>query len=279
MGLGPFDLTGGPFLALYSVVLLLAGALSLWLPAFLRAPGRPGRVDNLDELAMLSGGPARLADAAIARLLAARLLVQQGKGSFRAATSAAGETAVERTILRAAQPATWPVIIRAVMPESQAIARRLAAKGLMLESGALFGLRLVAAAPLLLALGFGATKLIIGVERGKPAAFLAILLLVTVFLAIVRFGSINAATGEGTELLKRERERSDRLRRAPMRDEMGTSVALFGTAVLVGSEISAFHSMRSRNSDGGGDGGSSSSGGDSGDGGGGGCGGCGGCGG
>lgn len=276
MGLGPFDLTGGPFLALYSIVLLLAGALSLWLPAFLRAPGRPGRIDNLDELAMLSGGPVRLADAAMARLLASGQLVQQGRGSFLAKSAVNGETAVERTILRSAQPATWPVIIRAVMPEVKAVERRLAAKGLMLESGTLFGLRLIAAAPLLLTLCFGMTKLIIGVERGKPVAYLAILLLVTVFLTIARFGSVKATTGEGLDLLKRERERSDRLRRAPMRDEMGVSVALFGTAVLAGSELSAFHSMRSRNGDGGGDGGSSGDGGCGGGGCGGGCGGCGG---
>jgi uncharacterized protein (TIGR04222 family) len=163
------------------------------------------------------------------------------------------------------------------MPEVKAVERRLAAKGLMLESGALFGLRLIAAAPLLLTLCFGATKLIIGVERGKPVAYLAILLLVTVFLTIARFGSVKATTGEGLDLLKRERERSDRLRRAPMRDEMGMSVALFGTAVLAGSELSAFHTMRSRNGDGGGDGGSSGDGGCGGGGcGGGGCGGCGG---
>ena len=274
MGLGPFDLTGGPFLALYSIVLVLAGALSLWLPAVLRAPGRPGRIDSVDELAMLSGGPVRLADAAMARLLASGQLLQQGKGSFVAQNPLTGETAVERTILHTAQPATWPVIIRAVMPEVKAVERRLAAKGLMLDSGALLRLRLIAAAPLLLALCFGLAKLIIGVERGKPVAFLAILVLVTVFLAIVRFGSINSATGEGQGLLKRERERSDRMRRAPMRDEMGTSVALFGTAVLAGSEISAFHTLRSRSSDGGGDGGSSAGGGDGGCGGGG-CGGCG----
>lgn len=274
MGLGPFDLTGGPFLALYMIVLVLAGLLSVWLPTVLRTPGRPGRIDNLDELAMLSGGPVRLAEAAMARLLASGQLLQQGKRSFLAQNPVAGETAVERTILHKAQPAVWPVIIRAVMPEVKAVERRLAAKGLMLDSGALLRLRLIAAAPLLLALGFGSTKLIIGVERGRPVAFLAVLLLVTVFLAIVRFGSIGAATGEGRDLLTRERERSDRLRRAPMRDEMGTSVALFGTAVLAGSEISAFHTLRSRGSDGG-----SSTGGDGGCGGGG-CsgGGCGGCG-
>lgn len=275
MGLGPFDLTGGPFLALYSVVLVLAGLLSLWLPSALRAPGRPGRIDNLDELAMLSGGPVRLADAAMARLLASGQLVQQDKGSFLAQNPLASETAVERTILHAAQPATWPVIIRAVMPEVKAVQCKLAAKGLMQEPGALLRLRLIAAAPLLLALGFGLAKLLIGMERDRPVAFLAVLLLVTVFLAIVRFGSIGAATGEGLDLLTRERERSDRLRRAPMRDEMGTSVALFGTAVLAGSDISAFHTLRTRSSDGGGDGGGSTGGCGGGGCGGGGCGGCG----
>ena len=53
------------------------------------------------------------------------------------------------------------------------------------------------------------------------------------------------------------------------------AVALFGTAVLVGSELDAFHKMRTASGDGGSSGGDSGSGDGDGGGGGGGCGGCG----
>ncbi|MDK2769515.1 MAG: TIGR04222 domain-containing membrane protein [Sphingomonas sp.] len=79
----------------------------------------------------------------------------------------------------------------------------------------------------------------------------------------------------GTEALSTARKNADRIRRAPQTGETAMAVALFGTAVLAGSEFDAFHKLRAASGDGGGSGGDSGS-----DGGGSGCGGggCGGCG-
>ena len=50
------------------------------------------------------------------------------------------------------------------------------------------------------------------------------------------------------------RDQSDRLRKAPTTSEIGLAVALFGTAVLVGSGFADFHTLRHASSDGGGGG-------------------------
>lgn len=279
MSLGPFDLTGGPFLALYSAVLVSAGIASVVLPARLRPEGRPGRPDGEDELAFLAGGVPRLADVATVRLLDAGAMVVQGRSQLQAKPGARGNTPVERAILSMAKPATWPAVLRAVWGESGSIQQRLAAKGLLLDPAETLRLRLLGTAPLLLALAFGATKLVIGVGRGKPVGYLALLLTLTAVLAVVRWAKTTRLTREGSRLLERERNSAQRLRRAPVRDEVPQSVALFGTAVLAGSILTDFHAMRRSN---GGDTGgySGSDGGSSGCGGsgcgGGGCGGCGG---
>lgn len=276
MGLGPFDLTGGPFLVLNLAMLALAWAASGRLADAFRPQGRPGRIDSQDDLAALSGGPVRLAEAAVARLLAARKLVQHGRSEFMAVDVKGGTTPTERAILHIAQPAGWRAIEEAASWEYSAIERRLENSGLMVDAAQHLRFRMIHSAPLVLALLFGSIKLIVGIERGKPVGFLVALLIVTAILAAYRFVRTSALTNEGRLLLERERERSDRIRRAPESDEMGHSVALYGTAVLVGSVYADFHTMRSRQGDSGGDGGgsSSSSGGDGGCGGG--CGGCGG---
>lgn len=276
MGLGPFDLTGGPFLVLYLVMLALAWAASLPLAEAIRPAGRPGRTSGEDDLAALAGGPVRLAESALVRLLASGKLVQQGRRQFFAVDQNGGTTPVERAILRMALPAEWSAILRAVTAEYSGIERRLVANGLMLERGQRMRLQLATTAPLILVMMFGLIKLTIGIGRDKPVGFLALLLIVTLVLAVMGYLRASRTTREGEVLLMEERDRCERIRRAPERDEMGHSVALYGTAVLAGSALSDFHAMR-RKTDGqsGGSGCGSSDGGDGG-GGGGGCGGCGG---
>lgn len=272
MGLGPFDLTGGSFLMLYGVVVALACAASWWLAEALRPQGRPGRVQDEDELGLLTGGDARLAEAATTRLLVRGDLVLQGDKALFVASRGKGSTAAEQAILRLTGPNKWKDILAAVDRAAERIRKGLASSGLMLDPDEHRRLKRAANIPLLLAAAFGAIKLVIGMERDRPVLFLAIFLVVTALLVLARFWSVSGMTKEGKARVQTERARHERLRRAPLKSEMGMSVALFGTAVLIGSEFAGFHSLRHNQSDSGGDGGSDS-------GGGGGCGGCGGCGG
>lgn len=274
MGLGPFDLEGGPFLTLYGVLLVLACIASLVIPGRTRPSGWSGLSAGIDELAYLAGGTARMAESALIRLRTSKALLQVGKDSFNAVRLDGGETQVERSILGMARPARWSEILRHLKDYGKSIDARLARQGLLMNDGEALQQRLVQTAPLLMLLALGGTKLLVGLSRERPIGYLTAFLVATAVLALIRFFTLDRATRAGQALLAQERERAERLRRAPTNDELGTSVALFGTSVLVGSAYADFHRMR-RDASGGGDGGSSSDG-DGGGCGGGGCGGCGG---
>ncbi|MFM5884454.1 MAG: TIGR04222 domain-containing membrane protein [Novosphingobium sp.] len=270
MGLGPFDLTAGPFLALYAVLLVAAGLLGLFMPAWLRPPGRPGRASGIDDLAFLASGNSRMIEAALTRLYAGGALSMDDRGRFSARPGARGETALERAILHAADHLPLAGVLRQARDHGSVTDRRLTAGGLLMEPAERLGRRLLAAAPLLAVLCFGLVRLEIGMMRDKPVGFLIMLLIVTGVLALLRLALFDARTDEGRAQVVEARSRNERLRLAPTGEEAGLAVALFGTGALVGSPWSSLHSKRS------GDGsGCSSSGGDGGGCGGGGCGGCG----
>ena len=278
MSLGPFDLTGGPFLTLYSALLAAVLIAGFVLPRRLRPDGRRQRVTDVDQLAFLAGGGARFGDALVARLLASRALLMVGKNRFRAAAGAAGETPAERSVLALHAPMRWHEIQLALKAHADPLEERLIALGLLMRDGELAALRFRTTLPYALLVGFGAIKLIVGDARDRPTGYLTALLVVTVLCGAVRWFTIDRRTRAGVEAVEQAREQSQRLRKAPTVTETGLAVALFGTIVLAGSGWENFHRLRSA----GGDGGTSSDGGGDGGGsdGGGGCGGgCGGCGG
>ncbi|HWU95786.1 MAG TPA: hypothetical protein VN029_09310, partial [Sphingomonas sp.] len=63
MSLGPFDLTGGPFLILYGALLVVTIIAGFSIPRWLRPEGRAPRNIDADHLAYLAGGGGRLAEA------------------------------------------------------------------------------------------------------------------------------------------------------------------------------------------------------------------------
>ena len=273
MSLGPFDLTGGPFLQLYGALLVLTLIAGFIIPRWLRPEGRAPRNTDTDHLAFLAGGAPRLAETVTARLLATRQLVMDGKKFL--AGGPGGATPTERSVLALPQPSNWSAILRAIVGHVDPIRERLIADGLWMDGWTGLQLRFWQTSPYFLLFAFGWIKLQIGEARGRPVGYLTALLVVTAVLALIRFAVLDRRTRAGREVLGEARERSERLRRAPAEGEAGLAVALFGTTVLVGSAWGDFHRMRTSDSSSGGDGGSSS------DGGGGGCGGggCGGCGG
>lgn len=272
MGLGPFDLPGGAFLALYGVLLLATIVAGVVIPRWVRPEGGAGRTRDVDHLAYLAGGATRMTDAAVARLLTAGSLVLENKGRFRIMPGAQDETTAERAILALSSPATLPQVQRAATAAASDTKDALCRNGMMIEDGTEWQLRLLQTAPYLLLLGFGAIKWDVGVMRDRPVGYLTALMLLTAVLAIVRFAAIDRRTRSGVAALTSAREGADRLRRAPAASENGLAVALFGTAVLSGSAWDDYHRLRMSS---GGDGATSGDGGSSGcGGGGGGCGGC-----
>ena len=248
MSLGPFDLTGGPFLQLYGALLVLTIISGLLIPRWLRSDGQVSRHSDADDLAFLAGGAPRLAETVTARLLATKRLVTDGKKFLSAGLG--GTTKAERSVLALPQPTNWRAILHTVASHVDPIRERLIAGGLWMDRSAALQLRLWQTLPYLLLLAFGWTKLQIGVARERPVGYLTALLVITAILALIRFALLDRRTRAGQEVLAEARERSERLRRAPAEGEAALAVALFGTTVLVGSAWGDFHRMRT-SSDGG----------------------------
>lgn len=268
-------MTGGPFLLLYGALLIITIFAGFTIPRWLRPDGRSQPVTDANDLAWLAGGPARFADAVVARLLSARALDMIGKDNFRAIARDGGQNAAEHSVLALPQPMSWQAIERTLRPYAEPVERRLTASGLLMDGATLFQMRFWQTSPYLLLIVFGATKWLIGDARGRPVGFLTALLIVTAILALIRFLAVDRRTRAGRNAVDEAVSRSARLKQAPTSSEIGLAVALFGTAVLAGSGWAAFHQMRSAGSGDGG-GGSGDGSGDGGGCGGGGCGGCGG---
>lgn len=273
MSLGPFDWTGGPFLTLYIVLLVIVVIAGIVIPLRLLPEGRSQKVRDPDQLAYLAGGRTRFADGIVARLLAGRALAMNGRNKLDVLMRN-GTTPAENSVLALAPPLDWARIERTLRPAADTLLEKLQNAGLMLTRGERGNLRYWALLPYLTLLIFGATKWFIGDARERPVGYLTILLIVTAVLALIRAFSIPKLTQAGREALSDARDEASRVRRAPLAPEMGLAVALFGTGVLAGSEFDAFHKMRAASGDGGSSGGGDG-GGDGGGCGGGGCGGCG----
>lgn len=272
MPLGPFDLTGGPFLMLYGGLLVAAIVAALVIPRWLRPEGRPGRAADADQLACLAGGQERFIDTIVARLLSADMLRVSDKKLWPSGSRSNGRTAAEMAVLALPGPIEFPAAKRALADYAEPVMNDLERKGLMMDSGAVLQMRFWQASPFLALIVFGVIKWEVGTVRDKPVGILTVLLLATLILAIVRFCMVDRRTRAGIGALKAAQVQSARLRRAPVAAEVPLAVALFGTTILAGSAWSGYHDLRRA----GGDGGGSSSSSDGDGGGGGGCGGCGG---
>jgi uncharacterized protein (TIGR04222 family) len=173
-----------------------------------------------------------------------------------------------------ALPANWTGVVAAARPEHERIANTLTDSGLLMNGQQRLWLRIAQAAPFAALFTFGIDRWMLGDARDKPVGWLTMLLVLTAFIALVRFASCDGRTSAGKSAINDAARVSDRLRRAPTEPEMDRAVALFGTSVLALSAYGQFHRFRNPPGDGGS--GSSDSGSNSNSDGGGGCGGCGG---
>lgn len=272
MSLGPFDLTGGPFLTLYGVLFVATIIAGFVIPRWLRPEGRPSPVSDADRLAYLAGGATRFGEALVARLLATGAMVMDGRTKLAIRNHGNGRTSAERSVLALPSPAKWSDVTRTIALDAKAIDDKLVAAGLLIDQATRWQMRFWQTSPYIALIAFGAIKWEVGTLRERPVGYLTALLVVTAILGLIRFCTLDRRTRWGVDTLDAMRRQSDRLRRAPTPEETGLAVALFGTTVLAGSALAPFHQLRNDSGSGSsGDGGSSDGGC-----GGGGCGGCGG---
>ncbi|TMM50121.1 TIGR04222 domain-containing membrane protein [Qipengyuania marisflavi] len=271
--------SGGDFLLFYAALLVAAIVAGLWIPGFLRPEGRGGQLTEATGLAYLAGGSKRLADAVIARLIGSGAMEVSGKSSFAIMQAEAGQNAAERAVLRGGGEVSFKAARETITTYGDNLDADLVAQGLLIEPGERGRLRMMAVLPYLLVIAIGLWRAFAGNAQGEPIGFLIALMVLTAVLALWRYIRFDPRTQAGQALLAERKAVSDRIRNAPTGPELGHSVALFGTAVLVGTPYADLHAMR-RSADGAGSigdsGGDSVDGGGAGGCGGGGCGGCGG---
>jgi len=264
--------TGGDFLLVYTMLLGLATFAAWWVPAHLREPGRRGESDDLESIALLAGGRRRMADSLLADLYVRGGLVPCEKGRLAVVQRDLPASPAGRAPLANNAPLSLSDAYKAVLGDADRVAARLRRAGLLLRPEQQARLRWLSITPLAALFMLGLYRQRAGSTAGEPTGFLVVLLIVTVVLAVIRFARIDPRTAAGVAIVKDLRAQNGRSARAPRAEEAALAVALFGTAVLVGTPWEPVHAMRKKDGDG--DGGDSD--GDGGSGCGGGCGGCGG---
>ena len=265
--------SGSDFLAFYAVMLATCVAAGIWLPAVLRPSGRKGRVEDLEETAVLSGGAERHVTAVLSQLFAQGALDSGANHELRVVRTQVQGGDAERAVLNKVGGFKLSEAKSSLKGHADAVERRLIRRGLMMDADERTRLRIIAVAPYLALFGIGLYRQQAGDALGEPTGFLIGLLCLTFVFALIRLVKMNPRTVAGNAVIRDLENQASRMKRAPQASEAGYAVALFGTGVLVGTPWEPVHAMRQAGS------GDSGTGGDS-DGGGGGCGGgCGGCGG
>lgn len=269
--------TGPDFLAFYAVMLVTCVFLGLWIPANLREAGKRGKVDDLEEVAVLVGGAEQHAAAVLTDLYASGALAEAGEGKLMVAGSMANAGDAARAVLNKVGDFKLSEVKDTLKTHAERVEARLVRRGLLIAPGERWKLRWLSASPYIALFVIGLYRQQAGSALGEPTGFLVGLMVVTFVLAAWRMAKLNIRTAAGNMLVREIEQQGSSMKRAPRAQEAGYAVAIFGTAVLVGTPWEPVHAMRqagSGDSGSGGDGGGDS--GSDGGGCGGGCGGCGG---
>ena len=271
--------TGSDFLLFYIALLGFSTFAAWWMPAHLRSGGRRGDSADAESLALLAGGRERFADALLADLYVRGGLAPGEAGTLSVTDPRLPSTPAGRAVLAFEGPLTLKEARALLDAHAERLAARLQRSGLLLRPDEVSRLRWLSVAPFAALLMIGFYRERAGSALGEPTGFLIALMGLTAVIALIRFFMIDTRTQAGIAEVAHHKAAAQRFARAPRPDEVSMAVALFGTAVLVGTPWEPVHALRqqggSSDSSGGDSGGDSSS--DSGGGdGGGGCGGCGG---
>ncbi len=271
--------TGSDFLIFFSALLLAGCMAAWWIPSQMRDAGRRGETLDEESIALLAGGRDRFADAVLADLFVRGALEPSGNDRVSVARRDITSGAAGKALLEAGGPLTRSEARRIIDLHADRIAARLQRSGLLMWPEQQMRLRWISITPFAALFLLGLYRQRAGSALGEPTGFLLILLGLTAVLALIRFARSDPRTAAGIAAVSDLKTKSSRIARAPRAEEAPLAVALFGTAVLVGTPWEPVHALRQNagSSSSGDGGGSSDSGSDGGgDGGGGGCGGCGG---
>jgi uncharacterized protein (TIGR04222 family) len=251
----PLDWSGRDFLALY--LALMAGAVvsGLVLRTWLRrsAVGASRHLGALTptHAALLAGGPQRAIDAAVAELHERGAIVWD-----------ADQQRLVRAAARTDLPAPLPALLRALVDDHdpsrstraaidalKPVAADLEKRGLWIGREAARRIGRIAALPALLVLGFGASKVVLGVMRDKPVSLLvALCVLTAIFAAAMYFGRPRRSRFGDAEVARLRTVHAAPRGAGADAGNLAYAVALGGTALFAGTALADWHQARAASS-------------------------------
>ncbi|WP_154696977.1 TIGR04222 domain-containing membrane protein [Lentzea guizhouensis] len=201
----PWGLSGPEFLQLYWIGLALAVLAAIVIRVRARAGGsQPVRTLDVDEIAYLAGGPRRVVETAVARLLTAGELRISRRGAVSATNSPQSRNHVDRAVLTDSQRysnRTVSLMIPAVAKDIavRAIGLRLQELGLVLSEEAVKRARRNGSALLWLLLAVGVVRWVNGIAIDANIGWLSVQLVITavlIFFVLRRGKNLRTTTGD-----------------------------------------------------------------------------------
>ncbi|SER31448.1 TIGR04222 domain-containing protein [Lentzea xinjiangensis] len=209
----PWGLSGPEFLQLYWIGLALAVLVAIVVRVRARAghSAQPVRSLDMDELAFLAGGPRRVVETSIARLLTAGELRTSRRGTVQVTSTAHSPNPVDRAVIADGQRytnRTVSLMIPALAADEAvtAIGRRLEDMGLVVNPDVAKSALRKGSLALWVLLAIGVSRWVNGIAIGAAIGWLSVQLVLTgalIFLLMRRGKHIR--TGKGNRVLDEAR--------------------------------------------------------------------------
>ncbi|MFS8101854.1 TIGR04222 domain-containing membrane protein [Lentzea alba] len=202
----PWGLSGPEFLQLYWIGLALAVLVAIVVRVRVRAghSNQPVRSLDMDELAYLAGGPRRVVETSVARLLTSGELRTSRRGTVSATANSQSVNAVDRAVMADSQRytnRTLGLMIPAVAKDDvvTAIGRRLEDMGLVVDPETAKSALRKGSIALWVLLAIGLARWVNGVAIGAPVGWLTLQLVITpvlIWLVTWRWRLVRTTKGD-----------------------------------------------------------------------------------
>ncbi len=205
----PWGLSGPEFLQLYWIGLALAVLVAIVVRVRVRAghSTQPVRSLDMDELAYLAGGPRRVVETAIARLLTSGELRTSRRGTVQVTSTTQSLNPVDRAVVTDSQRytnRTVNLMIPAVAKDDAVIAigRRLEEMGLVVHPDVAKAALRKGSMALWVLLAIGVARLVNGLALGTAVGWLTFQILLTgVLIFLLTRRSKHVRTSKGNSVL------------------------------------------------------------------------------
>ena len=209
----PWGLSGPEFLNVYWIALGVALLFAIMTRIRMRVSlgGEPARSLDLDELAYLAGGPIRVVEACIARLIDSEALRSNRRGTVQVVGTPTAINPVDRAVLADAgsyRSRTLTLLIPSASRSAavEAVGTRLTELDLLIPPAVAKARLRMGIVPLLLLFAIGVVRWVNGIAIGAPVGWLTLQLVLTAVLAVllVRTSKIQR-TAKGNRVLENAR--------------------------------------------------------------------------